>query len=133
VDKWLLKQSLIEIKHVLQTACIKLFESDNSQNISVVQLFLVALPYQFLNIFSKWLKAVSKTGTPNPTQPLFTFGNICVFVFCKCKLKILGISESLLEQFGISSNEAKQYKVIHEAMTKADKPASHCKVIQRGA
>jgi hypothetical protein len=98
-----------------------------------VQSFFAALPYQFLNIFSKWLKAGSKTGTPNPTLPLITFGNMCVFVRCECKMKVLGIAESSLEQFGIPSDEAMQYKVIHGAMTKADKPASHHKVIQGGA
>ncbi len=85
VDKWLLEQSLIEIKHVLQTSRIKLFESNNNQNISIVQSFLAALPYQFLNIFSKWLKAGSKTGTPNPTQPLITLGSICVFCVVNVK------------------------------------------------
>ena len=39
---------------------------------------------------------------------------------------MLGVSESLLEQFGISRHEAKQHKIISEAMTKADKTASHC-------
>ena len=43
VDKWLLEQSLIEIKHVLQTAHIKFFESNGSQNINIVQSFLAAL------------------------------------------------------------------------------------------
>ena len=52
-----LELSLIEIKHVLQTACVKLFESDNSKNISFVQLFLAG----------KGLKAGSKTETPNTT------------------------------------------------------------------
>eukprot|EP00804_Cyclotella_cryptica_P030261 CCRYP_017124-RA/>CCRYP_017124-RA protein AED:0.40 eAED:0.40 QI:0/-1/0/1/-1/0/1/0/119 len=48
-------------------------------------------------------------------------------------MRLLGISESMLKQFDVSSDEIKQYNVVREAMTRAEKPVSHCKVIEGGA
>jgi hypothetical protein len=124
-DKWLLEQTLTEINHILHSVHVKLHDADNNQRITPVESFVAALPYQLLNVFSNWLKAGSSAQVPS-----FTFGNICVYLKCEFKMKCLRISESILEQFGVTADDAKQYKVIREAMTKADKPASQRKVVE---
>jgi len=48
-------------------------------------------------------------------------------------MKAVGILESDLEDYGIPNDDAKQYNVVREAMTKADRPASRRKVIHGGA
>ena len=48
-------------------------------------------------------------------------------------MRLLGISESVFKQFNMSNGEIKQYKAVRDAMTRADKPASHRKVIEGGA
>ena len=93
-DKWLLQQATTEIKHILHKARIKLFEADNGQAINQGSAFAAVLPYQFLNIFYNWLKTSVKPANPSQTQcSSFTFRNLCVFLRCEFKMRLLGISE----------------------------------------
>ena len=112
-DKWLLQKATTEIKHILHKAHIKLFEADNGQAINQGSAFAAVLPYQFLNIFCNWLKTGVKPASPSQTQcPSFMFGNLCVFLHCEFKMRLLAISESMLKQFNVSSDEIKQYKAV---------------------
>jgi len=111
-DKWLLEQAFIEIKYILQSVRLKLHEVDNGQTITAAESFIAAMPYQFLNISSKWIKArMNLVGANRSQSLLFTLSKICVYLCCEFKMRMLGVSESSLEQFGASSDEAKQYKV----------------------
>ena len=52
IDKWLLEQAQVEIKHIIQSIHLKLHETDNSQHITPVKSFVASLPYHLLKNFS---------------------------------------------------------------------------------
>jgi hypothetical protein len=59
-DQLVLEQTQVEIKYILQSACVKLHDTDNSQGTTPAESFVAVLPCQLLNIFSSW----PKTGMP---------------------------------------------------------------------
>eukprot|EP00986_Skeletonema_menzelii_P000633 scaffold176_cov69-Skeletonema_menzelii.AAC.1 len=128
-DPILLDKTKVEVRHSLEAIKRKLRLKDET-DMDVVDAFAGAMPEPFLVIFHEWLKAGH--DAKNRTLAV-SFVDIIEFLRCEMLLRVFGVSSSLLTSMGISPDQFKRYKRVHDAMKVADMPAAtrHAKTMSR--
>ena len=127
-DKMLLEKAKLEVRQSLERARTNL-GIESTQDISPSDAIGAVIPRHFLEQFHEYLQS----SLDKDERQSWSFQDIGSFIRCESLMRLFSCSESELRDFGVGVHIFNQYKVVRQALTKSDQPASSRKVIDGAA
>ena len=119
-DNMLLEDMRMEVTYTLAKICIKLYGSDQGQEIGPAEALVAEIPRRAIEDFHDDLKS----GLADNEEALWSFQDIIAFLNGEIHMRLYTCSASELCEFGFSQDKYTRYLRVRKALTKADRPAS---------
>ena len=119
-DSMLLADMKKEVPSTLSKIRIKLYGSDQGQEIGPAEAIIAEIPRRAIEDFHDYLKS----GLAVNEEALWSFQDIIAFLNGEIHMRLYTCSASELCEFGFSQDKYTRYLRVRKALTKADRPAS---------